>query len=380
MGQTAISLITPTSGGLAAAGLTKRFGKTLAVDHLDFDVAPHQILALLGPNGAGRTTPLMCLARLLRPDSGRITWQGVELGPTRGRQVALITETPEVYEMLTVWEHMVFVGRSCLLPAGWQDRAENLLQRMGMADQRDTMGGALSKGMRQRVLIAATLLAATPILLLDEPMIGLDPRGQHELRNLLVEVRDQGTTVSVSTHLRHPVFHPSACHRLQPGTRAGAADAGSAGGSAGGLRTGAGRAGAGTCDLARLRPPAGGVPVARGRAFCHRGRARFTRCFHVALAANRTASHRRLSLAAGPLSGPLPPLARIQPAERPCFHGRAGDVWRNRLWRPPPRLQSQAKRALVCGRGIRMADGDRRHRSRHGDAGGDQRQIGRAHV
>ena len=93
----------------------------------------------------------------------------------------------------------------------------------------------------------------------------------------------------------------------------------------------------------------------------------------MALAANRTASHRRLSLAAGPLPGPLPTLARIQPAERPCLHGRAGDVWRNRLWRPPPRLQSQAKGALVAGRWNRMADGDRRHRSRPGDAGGDQR-------
>jgi len=81
-----------------------------------------------------------------------------------------------------------------------------------MADQRDTMGEALSKGMRQRVLIAATLLAATPILLLDEPMIGLDPRGQHELRNLLVEVRDQGTTVIVSTHLLANV--QSFCDRL----------------------------------------------------------------------------------------------------------------------------------------------------------------------
>src|SRR3989440_11166074 len=201
MGQTAIRLITPTSGGLAAAGLTKRFGKTLAVDHLDFDVAPHQILALLGPNGAGKTTTLMCLAGLLRPDSGRITWQGVELGPTRGRQVALIAETPEVYEMLTVWEHMVFVGRSCRLPEGWPERAKELLNRLVMEDERDTLGEALSKGMRQRVLIAATLLAATPVLLLDEPMIGLDPRGQRELRNLLLEVRGQGVTVVVSTHL-----------------------------------------------------------------------------------------------------------------------------------------------------------------------------------
>src|SRR3989440_11737450 len=192
MGQTAIRLITPTSGGLAAAGLTKRFGKTLAVDHLDFDVAPRQILALLGPNGAGKTTTLMCLAGLLRADGGNIAWQGRELGSSRGRQVALIGETPEVYSMLTVWEHMVFVGRSCRLPDGWRDRAHQLLERLGMWEQRDTLGEALSKGMRQRLLIAATLVAATPVLLLDEPMIGLDPRGQRELRNLLVEVRDQG--------------------------------------------------------------------------------------------------------------------------------------------------------------------------------------------
>jgi ABC-type multidrug transport system ATPase subunit len=158
-------------------------------------------LALLGPNGAGKTTTLTCLAGLIRPDTGRITWQGLELGRNRGRQVALITETPEVYEMLTVWEHMVFVGRSCRLADGWQHRAEELLERLGMADQRHTLGEALSKGMRQRVLIAATLLAATPVLLLDEPMIGLDPRGQRDLRDLLVEVRDQGVTVIVSTHL-----------------------------------------------------------------------------------------------------------------------------------------------------------------------------------
>ncbi len=201
MAEPAAALTAAEAPGLAVAGLTKRFGSTVAVDGLEFAVAPGRILALLGPNGAGKTTTLMCLAGLLRPDAGRITWRGVELGPSRGRQVALITETPEVYEMLTVWEHMVFVGRSCRLPAGWRERAQELLQRMGMWEHRDTLGEALSKGMRQRLLIAATALAATPILLLDEPMIGLDPIGQHELRNLLLEVRDSGTTVIVSTHL-----------------------------------------------------------------------------------------------------------------------------------------------------------------------------------
>ncbi len=205
-------MTSPEAPGLAVSGLTKRFGKTLAVDNLDFAVAPGHIMALLGPNGAGKTTTLMSLAGLLRPDAGRITWQGRDLGPNRGRQVALITETPEVYEMISVWEHMVFVGRSCNLPDGWRERAQQLLQRMSMWEQRDTLGEALSKGMRQRLLIAATTLAATPILLLDEPMIGLDPLGQHELRNLLLEVRDGGTTVIVSTHLLSNV--QSFCDRL----------------------------------------------------------------------------------------------------------------------------------------------------------------------
>jgi ABC-type multidrug transport system ATPase subunit len=212
MAEPAAPLTASEAPGLAVAGLTKRFGRTLAVDNVAFSVAPRQILALLGPNGAGKTTTLMCLAGLLRPDAGLITWQGTRLGPNRGRQVALITETPEVYEMLTVWEHMVFVGRSCKLPAGWRERARQLLARMGMWEQRDTLGEALSKGMRQRVLIAATMLAATPILLLDEPMIGLDPLGQHELRNLLIELRDSGTTVIVSTHLLSNV--QSFCDRL----------------------------------------------------------------------------------------------------------------------------------------------------------------------
>src|SRR5207302_549527 len=96
--------------GLTVEGLTKRFGTVTAVDTLSFRVSRGQILALLGPNGAGKTTTLLCLAGLLRPDAGRIAWDGRVLGPTRGRDVALIPETPEVYDMLTVWEHLVFVA------------------------------------------------------------------------------------------------------------------------------------------------------------------------------------------------------------------------------------------------------------------------------
>jgi len=115
--------------------------------------------------------------------------------------MALIPETPDVYEMLTVWEHLVFVAKSCRLPNGWQERAEALLERLAIADQRDGLGEALSKGMRQKLLVATAVLAGTPVLLLDEPMIGLDPRGQRELRTILQELRAEGRALVVSTHL-----------------------------------------------------------------------------------------------------------------------------------------------------------------------------------
>ena len=190
----------PTAG-LWVQDLTKRYGTKVAVDRLSFGVRPGEILALAGPNGAGKTSTMLSLAGLLRPDAGLICWGGRPLGPERARAMALIPETPEVYDMLTVWEHLVFVARSCRLRDGWRPTAEGLLARLGIADQRDALGESLSKGMRQKVLIAAAVLAGTPVLLLDEPMIGLDPRGQRELTTILRELREQGRAVIVSTHL-----------------------------------------------------------------------------------------------------------------------------------------------------------------------------------
>jgi ABC-2 type transport system ATP-binding protein len=186
---------------LRVEGLTKRFGRRVAVDNLSFDLASGEVLGLLGPNGAGKTTAFLCLNGLLRPDAGRIVFQGRRLESNRGRTIALIPETPEVYGMLTIWEHMLFVARSLRFQREWESRAERLLVRLGIDQERDSLGQALSKGMRQKTLIAATLLAQTPILLLDEPMIGLDPRGQRELRELIAELRDGGTAIVMSTHL-----------------------------------------------------------------------------------------------------------------------------------------------------------------------------------
>ncbi|GAC1522409.1 MAG: ABC transporter ATP-binding protein [Vulcanimicrobiaceae bacterium] len=159
------------------------------------------MLGLLGPNGAGKTTTFLCLCGLLRPDGGSLAYDGRRLGGDRGRTISLIPETPDVYPMLTVWEHLAFVARSVGLVRGWESRAAELLDRFGLAGDRETLGQELSKGMRQKTLIAATVLAGAPVLLFDEPMIGLDPRGQRELRDLVRSLSAAGTSIVMSTHL-----------------------------------------------------------------------------------------------------------------------------------------------------------------------------------
>ncbi|MDQ2872576.1 MAG: ABC transporter ATP-binding protein [Candidatus Eremiobacteraeota bacterium] len=186
---------------LSIAGLVKRFGSKKAVDGLSFEVRAGEIVGLLGPNGAGKSTTFLCAAGLLRPDAGTFTWDGKDLGAERGRTVALIPETPDVYPMLTVWEHLVFVAKSCRLADGWQTRGEALLDRFEMTPNRNTIGQALSKGMRQKTLIAATVLADTPAVLFDEPMIGLDPLGQRELRAIIADLREQHRALVISTHM-----------------------------------------------------------------------------------------------------------------------------------------------------------------------------------
>jgi ABC-2 type transport system ATP-binding protein len=186
---------------LSVRDLTKRFRDTIAVDDLSFSAAPGEVLSLLGPNGAGKTTTFLTLCGLVRPEAGLISWSGSLLGPRRGRTIALIPENPEVYPTLTVWEHIVFSARSCNVPDGWQVQAGDLLERFDLWDKRDAVGATLSKGMKQKTLIAATLIADAPVLLFDEPMIGLDPAGQRELREVIARLSQNGKIVIVSTHM-----------------------------------------------------------------------------------------------------------------------------------------------------------------------------------
>jgi ABC-type multidrug transport system ATPase subunit len=189
-----------SSPALVVEHLRKQFGRKVALDDLSFTLDSGEVVGLIGPNGAGKSTAFGILCGLLRPDAGTMKFCGTALGPDRGRVVSLIPETPDVYPLLTVWEHLIFVARMNRLPAGWEARGEALLARFEMLDERGTIGLELSKGMRQKTLIAATILAGTPVLLLDEPMIGLDPLGQRELRGLLRELRAEGLAIMLSTH------------------------------------------------------------------------------------------------------------------------------------------------------------------------------------
>jgi ABC-type multidrug transport system ATPase subunit len=185
---------------LRVEGLKKRFEGRHAVDGVSFEAKRGTVLGLLGPNGAGKTTTFLCLSGPLRPDAGTILLDGRKLGAERGRTISLIPETPECFPMLTVWEHLLFVARSVDLPAGWHVEGAALLERFGLGEARDVLGRSLSKGMRQKTLIAATVLAGAPVLLFDEPMIGLDPRAQRELRELIRALADEGKAVLLSTH------------------------------------------------------------------------------------------------------------------------------------------------------------------------------------
>jgi ABC-2 type transport system ATP-binding protein len=181
--------------------LSKSYRGLVAVDSLSFTVKSGELVALLGPNGAGKSTTLTCIAGYQKPDSGTVLWNDRELGADRSRYIALVPETPEVFPLLTIWEHMVFVARGLDLAPGWDQTAEALLGRFQLLEQRDKLGEALSKGMRQKLLVACAALAGTEVMFLDEPMVGLDPYAQRELREMLLELKSAGRALMISSHL-----------------------------------------------------------------------------------------------------------------------------------------------------------------------------------
>ncbi|MBN9110571.1 MAG: ABC transporter ATP-binding protein [Pseudonocardia sp.] len=191
---------------ITTTGLTKRFGRVVAVDHVDLDVPAGVRFGLLGPNGSGKTTLVRMLLGLVHATSGSATVLGE---PMPRRAAAVLPQVGALVEGPAAWGHLSGRANLRLLDAAGpggrrrdrRRRVDEALERVGLAgiDRRPVK--AYSLGMRQRLGIAAALLRAPRLLLLDEPTNGLDPRGIHEMRDLLVALNATGTTVVLSSHL-----------------------------------------------------------------------------------------------------------------------------------------------------------------------------------
>jgi ABC-2 type transport system ATP-binding protein len=185
---------------LSVRGVTKKYGKLVANDNVSFEINPDEISILLGPNGAGKSTIIKCIAGLLK-FNGAIYINGNENKSLLAkRDLGYIPEMPALYDMLTVWEHLEFIGRAYSLE-NWKDRAQNLLERFELDDKKKKLGSELSKGMQQKVSICCGLLPNPRVILFDEPMVGLDPHAIKELKNLIVEKKKEGNAVLISTHM-----------------------------------------------------------------------------------------------------------------------------------------------------------------------------------
>ncbi len=185
---------------LNVCNLTKKYGKVSACDDVSFHLDAGSVTVLLGPNGAGKSTLMKAIIGFLRYD-GQITVNGLPNKTTEARRIlGYIPELPSLYPNLTVSEHMEFLARAYRL-TDYKPRIDALLDRFELTDKRKKFGDELSKGMQQKLNICLGMLPEPSILLLDEPMIGLDPHAIKELKSMMGEMREQGKTLLVSTHI-----------------------------------------------------------------------------------------------------------------------------------------------------------------------------------
>lgn len=180
--------------------LSKSYGKFLAVDDVSFIVPNGQVGILLGPNGAGKSTIIKSIAGLLKY-KGMIAIQGILARETEAKKVfAYVPEIPAMFEALTVREHIEYVRRAYNSDIT-DEEIETILERFEMMDKQDKLGNELSKGMMQKVSICCALVIKPQVILFDEPMVGLDPRAIKELKDVVLELRNRGVTVLISTHM-----------------------------------------------------------------------------------------------------------------------------------------------------------------------------------
>ena len=198
------------------SNITKRYGTLAAVDSLNLEVPRGEVFGFLGPNGAGKTTTIRMMMGILKPTSGRVFLGGhdVELEPERAKALAgFIPDRPFIYEKLTGREFLQFVGRlHHVEPERLQRRGAELLEHLELTRWQDELVESYSHGMKQRLVVCGALIHEPPILVVDEPMVGMDPKGSRTLKDLFRSLAERGTTVFLSTHSIGVA--EEVCHRI----------------------------------------------------------------------------------------------------------------------------------------------------------------------
>src|ERR1043166_5288708 len=186
------------------SALTKRYGSFTAVDSIDLTVPAGQLLGLLGPNGAGKTTTLRMIAGILRPSSGRVSIGGVDVweDPVAAKmKLGFIPDRPFIYEKLTGGEFLRFVaGLFGQEGAAVEHRARELLALFDLEEWRDELVESYSHGMRQKLIISSAFVHRPEVIVVDEPMVGLDPKAARILKDLFREYTRRAHTIMMSTH------------------------------------------------------------------------------------------------------------------------------------------------------------------------------------
>jgi ABC-2 type transport system ATP-binding protein len=197
-------MVETVSTAIKTVDLTKRYGKLLAVDHINFEVERGEIFGFLGPNGAGKTTTTRMLIGISRPTEGtaEILGYDIQKQSVKAKELmGIIPDVSNVYTELSAWNNLIFTGRLYDVPkVEREQRAEELLQLFGLFDRRRERVEGFSKGMRRRLCIAMALMNKSSVLFLDEPTTGLDVQSSLTIRNLIKQLNADGLTVFVTTH------------------------------------------------------------------------------------------------------------------------------------------------------------------------------------
>lgn len=197
------------NGMLIVEDVVKTFGGFRAVDGVSFEVGEGSFTALLGPNGSGKSTTLKICTNLFQPDSGRIIIDGIDVqddavGAMSG--VGCVIETPEIYPDVTGRRYLEYLAKiSGMTSESAASEANRVMEIVGMSEYADRKVRGYSKGMRQRAVLAQSLLGDPSMLILDEPTSGLDPRGSAEFGRILHDLNSQGKTILMSSHMLHEV-------------------------------------------------------------------------------------------------------------------------------------------------------------------------------